>query len=57
VAGLLGGMTVLGNVFGPMIGTRLYAITPQAPYVMNALLMAAIVSFVIRHPRLRRLRA
>lgn len=57
VAGLLGGVTVVGNVFGPMLGTRLYALTPHAPYMLNAVLMAGIVLFIVRHPHLRRLRA
>lgn len=57
VAGLLGGITVVGNVFGPMIGTRLYAFNPYAPYALNAALMAGVTFFVARHPRLRTLHA
>ena len=57
VAGLLGGVTVLGNVFGPMLGTSLYQLAPIAPYVLNAVLMAMVVVFVLRSRRLRLLRA
>ena len=40
VAGLVNGVAVLGNVFGPMLGTTLYAISPIGPYVLNAAIMA-----------------
>lgn len=56
VAGLLGGLTVLGNVFGPVLGTTLYELTPRAPYALNAAIMAAVLAFVLVHPRLRTLR-
>jgi MFS family permease len=56
VAGLLGGLTVLGNVFGPVLGTSLYELNPHAPYVLNAVIMTAALVFVWAHPRLRRLR-
>ena len=39
VAGLLGGLSVLGNVFGPMLGTTLYELSPRAPYLLNAAIM------------------
>ena len=38
VAGLLGGLAVLGNVFGPMLGTTLYTLSPRAPYALNGAL-------------------
>jgi hypothetical protein len=53
VAGLLGGPAVLGNVFGPMLGTTLYSISPRAPYALNALIMAALLAFVLMSPRIR----
>jgi len=57
VAGLLGGVTVLGNVFGPMLGTKLYQLTPTAPYLLNAALVAAVLPLVVWSKRVRALRA
>lgn len=56
VAGLLGGLTVLGNVFGPVLGTSLYELDPHAPYVLNAAIMAAVLAYVLANARLRTLR-
>jgi MFS family permease len=56
VAGLLGGLAVLGNVFGPMLGTTLYAFSPRAPYALNALIMSAVLVFVFLNPRIRAMR-
>jgi MFS family permease len=57
VAGLLGGVTVIGNVFGPMLGTKLYQLTPTAPYLLNAALVAAVLPLVVWSKRVRALRA
>src|SRR5262245_33650857 len=57
VAGLLGGLAVLGNVFGPMLGTTLYTLSPRAPYALNAALMTAVLVFVLTNPRIRGLRS
>jgi MFS family permease len=57
VAGLLGGITVVGNVFGPMLATSLYTLTPRAPYLLNATLMSAVLVFAFRSRRVRQLRA
>lgn len=56
VAGLLGGLTVLGNVFGPVLGTSLYQWNPHAPYLLNAAIMAAVLAYVLLNQRLRGLR-
>jgi MFS family permease len=56
VAGLLGGLAVLGNVFGPMLGTTLYSFWPRAPYALNALIMSAVLVFVFSNPRIRAMR-
>jgi MFS family permease len=56
VAGLVTGVAVLGNVFGPMLGTSLYAINPIGPYVLNAGVMAAAWMLLFAHRRLRTLR-
>jgi len=53
VAGLLGGLAVLGNVFGPMLGTTLYSLSPRAPYALNGALMTCVLIFVLLNPRIR----
>lgn len=53
VAGLLGGLAVLGNVFGPMLGTTLYTLSPRAPYALNGALMTGVLIFVLLNPRIR----
>ncbi|MGH7788435.1 MAG: MFS transporter [Candidatus Binatia bacterium] len=57
VAGLVNGIAVLGNVLGPMIATSLYAIRPDAPYLLNAAVMAAVAILLVANRRLRTLRA
>lgn len=57
VAGLLGAIGVLGNVFGPLLGTSLYTWTPRAPFLLNAAIMAAGLTFSLAHPRLRHVRS
>jgi hypothetical protein len=56
VAGMLGAIGVLGNVFGPLLGTSLYSLTPKAPFLLNAGIMAVGFAFSLTHPRLRRVR-
>jgi MFS family permease len=56
VAGLLGGLSVIGNVVGPIIGTSLYELRPIAPYVLNTLVMAAASLYALSHPQVRTLR-
>jgi MFS family permease len=56
VAGMLGAIGVLGNVFGPLLGTSLYSLTPTAPFLLNAAIMAVGLAFSFAHPRLRHVR-
>jgi MFS family permease len=56
VAGVMGGLAVIGNVVGPMIGTTLYQLTPNAPYIMNCVVMTFALGVVAVHPRMRTLR-
>jgi hypothetical protein len=56
VAGLSGAIGVTGNIFGPLLGTALYSVTPVAPYLMNAVLMATAVLIAQRSTRVRALR-
>jgi len=57
VAGILGGLSVVGNIFGPLLGTGVYDFSPRAPYVLNALMMAACTIYVLRSRDVRTLRA
>jgi MFS family permease len=41
VAGLMGGLSVVGNVVGPMLATSLYGLTPRAPFVLCLAIMGA----------------
>jgi MFS family permease len=56
VAGVIGGIAVLGNVFGPMLGTTLYAVRPIGPYLLNAGIMVASLALLLTSPRLRNAR-
>jgi MFS family permease len=56
VAGVMGGLAVVGNVLGPMLGTTLYQLTPSAPYVMNFVVMTLALGVVVASPRMRMLR-
>ncbi|HWP65835.1 MAG TPA: MFS transporter [Candidatus Limnocylindria bacterium] len=56
VAGVLGGLSVIGNVVGPVVGTSLYELQPIAPYVLNTTLMAAATAYALSHPIVRALR-
>ncbi len=44
IAGLTGATSGAGFIFGPMIATGLYRISPQAPYIFGAVLIADHVS-------------
>jgi MFS family permease len=55
VAGLVGGVSVIGNVVGPLIGTTIYEIGPLGPYAMNAVIMAAVLAYLLGNRRLRRI--
>lgn len=54
VAGITGSIAVVGNIFGPLLGTALYELSPRGPYVLNLFLMALALVFSLTHPRLRR---
>jgi MFS family permease len=56
VAGVIGGLSVMGNVVGPVIGTSLYHYAPTAPYVLNTVVMAAASVYALSHPQVRALR-
>lgn len=56
VAGLTNAIGVLGNIFGPMLGTTLFEVNPSGPYVLNAALMLAAMVYTAAHPKLRAVR-
>ncbi|MDE2264800.1 MAG: MFS transporter, partial [Alphaproteobacteria bacterium] len=53
VAGLTGATAGAGFIFGPMIATGLYRLSPFAPYLFGALLMTACHAYALLSPRLR----
>jgi len=55
-AGVVGGVSVIGNVFGPMLGTQLYQVLPIGPYLLNSAVMVAVLVFTFTNLRLRTLR-
>ncbi|MDG2307162.1 MAG: MFS transporter [Candidatus Binatia bacterium] len=57
VAGITSAIGVVGNIFGPLLGTALYEWSPRGPYLLNGVLMAAALVFSLTHPGLRRARA
>jgi MFS family permease len=57
VAGLTNAIGVLGNVFGPMLGTTLYTVTPIAPALINSVLMIAAMMLVLTSRQVRNSRA
>jgi MFS family permease len=56
VAGILGGISVVGNIVGPMLGTALYSYDRHGPYLLNAAITAAIVVLVWTNNRIRQIR-
>ena len=56
VAGLLGGISVIGNVFGPMLGTTLYSYAHTGPYILNAAIMTLVLVMVFTSRRIRSVR-
>ncbi len=56
VAGLTGAIGVVGNIFGPLLGTTLYELSPRGPYALNLVLMLLALGFSVAHPRLRHAR-
>ncbi len=53
VAGLVGATSGAGFIFGPMIATGLYRVSPAAPYLFGAALMAALLVYAFLSPSLR----
>jgi len=47
VAGLTGAAGASGFIFAPLIGNALYGFNPHAPYVLGAVLMAALATYAL----------
>ncbi|MBM4245428.1 MAG: MFS transporter [Deltaproteobacteria bacterium] len=56
-AGILGGVSVAGNVVGPLIGTSLYGLSHKAPFLVNAAMQAVVLIVVVTNRRVRQVRA
>jgi MFS family permease len=57
VAGVMGGLAVVGNVVAPMIATTLYQVDHRAPYFLSLGVMTLALGLVWASPRIRGLRA
>jgi MFS family permease len=53
-AGLNSSAHALGRMLGPVVGTSLYGIRPEYPYVFSAMLLTVVIAFVIGSRRLGR---
>lgn len=53
VAGLINATGGMAVIFAPFVGMSLYQLAPQAPYMLSALLAAAVAAASLLHPRLR----
>lgn len=56
VAGLTNAIGVVGNIFGPMLGTALFELTPTGPYMLNGALMVLTFGYILTDRRLRAVR-
>ena len=57
VAGMMGGLAVVGNVVGPMVATTLYQVDHRAPYILSLGVMSLALVLMVSSPRVRSLRA
>jgi DHA1 family tetracycline resistance protein-like MFS transporter len=55
VAGLISATNGLAFVLGPLLGTALYGLRPEYPYVFSVVILAMILVFVLASPRVRSL--
>jgi DHA1 family tetracycline resistance protein-like MFS transporter len=55
VAGLISATNGLAFVLGPLLGTTLYGLRPEYPYVFSVVILAVTLVFVLASPRVRSL--
>jgi len=53
VAGIMGATSAAGFIFGPLIATKLYKLSPAAPFWFGALMMAALYAYAVLSPHLK----
>lgn len=53
MAGLTGGAGASGFIFAPLIGNSLYAIHPSLPYILGAILMIALLLYMLNSRALK----
>jgi MFS family permease len=53
IAGLTGATSGAGFIFGPLIATGLYRISPQAPYIFGAVLTTIMYIYALFSPHLK----
>jgi MFS family permease len=56
VAGVMSGLSVVGNVLGPMLATALYQVDHRAPYALCLAIVLAALAVVVTSRRVRGLR-
>jgi DHA1 family tetracycline resistance protein-like MFS transporter len=57
VAGLISATNGLAFVLGPLLGTALYGLRPEYPYLFGAAVLALVAVFAYVHPKVRRLQS
>jgi len=53
VAGIMSATSAAGFIFGPLIATKLYKISPAVPFWFGALLMTAMYAYALLSPHLK----
>jgi len=53
IAGLTGATAGAGFIFGPLIATGLYRVSPQAPYIFGAVLTTIMLAYAFLSPHLK----
>lgn len=53
VAGIMGATSAAGFIFGPLIATKLYRVSPAAPFWFGAAMMTALIAYALLSPHLR----
>jgi len=53
VAGIMGATSAAGFIFGPLIATKLYKLSPAAPFWFGAIMMAGLYAYAVLSPHLK----
>ena len=49
----MGATSAAGFIFGPLIATKLYKLSPAAPFWFGAIMMAALYAYAVLSPHLK----